>query len=420
MFAEAEPTPASLPMGHELGQGRFVVTAVLGTGSQGETFEAVDKLEGRRVALKRFCVRGAKSWKDVELAEREARVLATLDAPGLPRYVTHFEEDGALYLAMEKIEGETFAALGRRGKLTEADVIRLLGDGAATLDVLHARLPAVIHRDIKPSNVIRNAQGRAVLVDFGSVRDGFKPQGGSTVVGTFGYMAPEQFQGRALPASDTYALAATALALLTGKEPGDLPHKGLGLDLQACLPPSTSPALRAVLGAALEPDPDLRGRHSLSELLARHGLTAQAPRSARGQASEPAPAPEAEVMFTRPWTLPAWPLLAASLLVMLWALRAVVGSTLSFALPLLLGVLSVVFGARLLKWAHASRAVGGHWQSWLRHAARRVRQARRRQRPRWRVDPNAERPDVDEAWQDLHWQWQDFERSVSQQERRKR
>ena len=231
----------------------------LGAGSQAETLDAVDKQVGRAVAIKRFQVRGAKSWKDVELAEREARVLSTLCHPNLPVYIEHFEEDGALYLVMEKIEGETLAALRRRkALLSSADVARFLSDAALALGYLHTRAPPIIHRDIKPGNVIRRADGSFAFVDFGSVRDQLKPEGGSTVVGTFGYMAPEQFQGRALPGSDVYAVAATALSLVTGREPEDLPHRGLAIDVRAALGAGAEPWLVRTLSAMLDPDPDKR------------------------------------------------------------------------------------------------------------------------------------------------------------------
>ena len=71
----------------------------------------------------------------------------------------------------------------------------MLGDIAEALRYLHGRAPAVVHRDIKPGNIIRRSDGSYTLVDFGAVRDRLKPEGGSTVVGTFGYMAPEQFPG---------------------------------------------------------------------------------------------------------------------------------------------------------------------------------------------------------------------------------
>jgi serine/threonine protein kinase len=110
-----------------LRQGRYVLRGLLGEGAQGATFEALDMAAGRLVAIKRFDLGHARSWKDVELAEREARVLATLDHPFLPHYVEHFEENGTLYLVMEKVEGETLEAIRRRtGCLPEGEVLRFL------------------------------------------------------------------------------------------------------------------------------------------------------------------------------------------------------------------------------------------------------------------------------------------------------
>ncbi|MDI1431769.1 serine/threonine protein kinase [Polyangium sorediatum] len=254
-----------------LRDGRYAVVRLLGEGGQGATFEAVDKKEGQPVAVKRFRVRGAKSWKEVELAEREARVLASLSHPGLPRYVEHFEEGGELFLVTQKIEGESLAAMQKRGAtLSEADVLRFLHDASAILDYLHGRAPPVVHRDIKPSNVLRRPDGSFALIDFGAVRDKMKPEGGSTVVGTFGFMAPEQFQGRAMPASDVYAIGATAVSMLTGRQPEDLPHKGLAIDVEAALGRSARPALVATLVAMLEPDPDKRAGR-LAPLLQKLG-----------------------------------------------------------------------------------------------------------------------------------------------------
>lgn len=246
-------------MASPLRDGRYVLVRPLGEGAHGETFEARDEKDGRQVAIKRFSVRGASSWKDVELAEREARVLASLHHPKLPAYLDRFEEDGALYLVMELIEGESLASMRKRGaSLGEADVVRLLRDASEVLDYLHGRAPPVIHRDLKPGNVIRRPDGSFAFVDFGAVRDKLRPDGGSTVVGTFGYMAPEQFQGRAQPASDVYAIGATALAMLTGEEPERLPHEGLAIDVERALRGAARPALARVLARMLEPDPDVR------------------------------------------------------------------------------------------------------------------------------------------------------------------
>jgi hypothetical protein len=251
----------------ELVRGRYRIVGKLGEGSQGTTFDGVDQTTGAPVAIKRFVVKGSQSWKDVELAEREATVLESLSHPSLPAHIDHFEENGALYLVMQKIEGESVASLTKRGgMLSQADVVRFLSDAAAVLDYLHRRSPPVIHRDINPKNVIRRPDGSFAIVDFGAVRDKLKPEGGSTVVGTFGYMATEQFQGRALPASDVYSVGATAVRMLTGTEPENLPHKGLAIDVQSALGRSVDRELVTMLSRMLDPDPDRRAT-SITPLL---------------------------------------------------------------------------------------------------------------------------------------------------------
>ena len=238
---------------------RYTILGTLGQGGQGVTLDAIDESRGGKpVAVKRFDVRGAASWKDVELAEREARVLASLDHPALPRYVEHFEEGGALYLVTDKIEGESLAALTSRAPMSEEGAWHFLAEANDALTYLHQRGAPIVHRDIKPTNVIRRPGGAFAFIDFGAVRDHLRPEGGSTVVGTFGYMAPEQFQGRALPASDVYATAVTTLVALTAEQPERLPHKGLRLDARAALGGRVSERLVRTLEAMLEPDPDQR------------------------------------------------------------------------------------------------------------------------------------------------------------------
>ena len=237
---------------------KYVLRELLGEGSQGATFDAIDSESGHAVAVKRFDVRGARSWKDVELAERETRVLATISHPLLPKYIDHFEEDGALYLVMEKIDGETLESIRKRGAFDEQEARLFLASATESLAYLHGRHPPIVHRDIKPRNVIRRADGSYVLVDFGAVSEHMKPRGGSTVVGTLGYMAPEQLQGRALPETDVYAAGATMLAGLTGQDPDQLPHRGLRVDVRAALGNRVSEGLLTTLERMLEPDPDHR------------------------------------------------------------------------------------------------------------------------------------------------------------------
>lgn len=263
--------------GARLGGGRYVIRGLLGEGAQGTTYDAVDEAEGRAVAIKAFDVRGAKSWKDVELAEREARVLATLDHPLVPKYFDRFEENDTLFLVMEKIEGETLDHIRQReGALSETEVRRFLACADRAMTYLHGRGAPVIHRDVKPRNVVRRADGSYVFVDFGAVAELVVRRGASTVVGTLGYMAPEQLQGRASPATDVYAVGATALAALTGADPDTLPHQGLRVDVRGVLAGRVSEPMIATLERMLEPDPDRRAR-SVAEALDGGSALASAP-----------------------------------------------------------------------------------------------------------------------------------------------
>jgi hypothetical protein len=400
--------------------GRYTLLRPLGAGSQGETFEARD--EGRpaeqrpddlagawnkyvthardaekpspkkpdprpdvaHVAIKRFRVDRAKTWKDVELAEREIRTLASLDHPRLPKYIEHFEEDGALYLVMEKIEGESLATLrSKRRSLDAAEVQRMLEDIADALRYLHGRAPFIVHRDIKPGNIIRRPDGSYALVDFGAVRDRLKREGGSTVVGTFGYMAPEQFQGRASPKSDVYGLGATALTMLTGCEPEDLPHEGLGIDVARSLPKSTGAPLVRALTAMLAPDPDRRAA-SVDEALAFLRVkpaASEPPREAplsrkearalrRRQKREARDERHRRRDLARGRRAPFLPRALAKLgLLIAWV---VVWLTVGLVVPLVLGLLSLFFGKSLRRAAAAcfraatrTQAALGRASSWL-------------------------------------------------------
>ena len=352
--------------GAQLGEGRYRVVRVLGQGAQATTYEAVDAKRGRLVAVKRFVVRGASSWKEVELAEREAQVLRSLDHPLVPRYVDNFEEGGALYLVTELVEGESLASLLKAGRRFGPDeIVRLVSDLAEATRYLHGRAPPVIHRDIKPANVLLRRDGRFCLVDFGAVRATLAKREGSTVVGTFGFMAPEQFQGRALPQSDVYAIGATALSVLTGREPEELPHRGLGIDVGAALGGAAPVALVTALGLMLEPDPDRRPATLEGALtLLRGGGAPRAPQGApprgppRGPASShrlSALTPRAPSRARRARELGPPARLAA---IALDVARYAVLFSVVYFVPLLLAMLSLVFGKPLRRAAGSTRDAG--------------------------------------------------------------
>ncbi len=253
--------------------GRYRLGPQLGNGSQGEIFLARDEkakgADDREVIVKRLRPRG--TWKSFELFEREAKVLSQLRHAGVPRHLATLEEpSGTFNLVMQRVPGDNLRDLVARRRLSQLELRDVLIRALEILDYLHTRTPAVIHRDLKPSNIVRAPDGRLALVDFGGVLDAARDKGGSTIVGTFGYMAPEQLHGQATAATDIYALGATIVALAGGVEPEDIPRKGLRMDLDRHLP-SLDRNLRSVLSAMTDPDPDKRPQRAreVVALLAR-------------------------------------------------------------------------------------------------------------------------------------------------------
>ena len=175
--------------------------------------------------------------------EAEARLLAELSHPGIPRIYSYFSEAGRHYIVMEYIEGETLEravthtdSLGRTvaaRPLPAEEVVRHATRICRVLEYLIDRPTPVVHHDIKPANLIVDRfSGEVRLVDFGTARtrthwatQARLVHGGSTLFGTQGYAAPEQHQGLSDPRSDVYALAATAYHLLTDDDPGDHPFQ---------------------------------------------------------------------------------------------------------------------------------------------------------------------------------------------------
>ncbi|MGK0362764.1 MAG: TM2 domain-containing membrane protein YozV, partial [Bradymonadia bacterium] len=156
------------------------------------------------------------------------------------------------YLVQAFIEGPTLAKELKSRRYTEDEVLEILTSICDVLTYLHALQPPVIHRDLKPGNLVRRTDGALVLIDFGAVRDVLRDPtlGGSTVAGTYGYMAPEQFSGDASPATDLYALGVLAIALLSRRDPLDL-MKGHRLDWQPVV--HASAATKALIEQLLAP-----------------------------------------------------------------------------------------------------------------------------------------------------------------------
>jgi hypothetical protein len=250
----------------------------------GVTYEAERTTDSARVALKELRLSRVDDWKVLELFEREARVLANVTHPAIPKYVDHFSlerADGpAFYLVQQLARGASIEQRVTGGwRADEAEARRIAEALLDVLHYLHARVPPVIHRDIKPQNVILGDDGKVWLVDFGAVRDVYRTTaGGSTIAGTLGYMAAEQLRGVARPESDLHGLAATLLYALSGQSPTDMPQVKLRIDFRGRV--RVSPAFAGWLDKMLAPAPEDRFRSAwlaITALRGRSPSTAGAP-----------------------------------------------------------------------------------------------------------------------------------------------
>ena len=255
--SHTEPSPEDQVILQE----RFELGEKLGAGGQGTTYRGFDHHTETAVAIKELGLDVADDWKAIELFEREGQALRNLDHPAIPSYIDafHQRDDDTIrfFLVQEFVEGTTFRGLIDDGeRISTDDAMAFLDEALDILDYLHGMHPPVIHRDIKPSNLMLRSDGSVALVDFGAVQV-VEPHTltGSTIVGTTGYVAPEQLAGRTVPASDLYALGATVIHLLTHIHPADLPVERMRLQFEDKIieaPPPLTDFLQGVLEPVVE------------------------------------------------------------------------------------------------------------------------------------------------------------------------
>ena len=202
--------------------GRYEKPRLIGRGGMGEIYLARDRTLGRTVAVKVLAERLAEEQELRERFRREALTAARLS--GEPHVVTIFdvgEHNGRPFTVMEYLPGGTLAERARRRPVEPEHALAWLEQAAEALDAAHAH--GVVHRDVKPANLLFDASDRLQVVDFGIARlmdDTLGMTAPGTILGTAGYLAPEQASGReTTAASDRYALAVVAYELLTGVRP---------------------------------------------------------------------------------------------------------------------------------------------------------------------------------------------------------
>ena len=223
---------------------RYQIIEVLSKKPGRKTILAEDLAKEEKVVLKLLTFNSDLNWEQYKLFDREAKILQTIDNPSIPHYLDFFELDFSqkkgFVLVQNYIDAISLEAQIKNGrKFCQTEVEEIAKSILEILIYLHEQKPPIIHRDIKPSNILLasrsgHSSGKIYLIDFGSVQNIAANQGGTiTIVGTYGYMAPEQFGDRATPASDLYSLGATLIYLITGRHPSELPNKELQIQFEA-------------------------------------------------------------------------------------------------------------------------------------------------------------------------------------------
>lgn len=211
---------------------RYEIKKIVGKGGFGTTYLISDQdcFNEPRI-LKELSPRPDSNNEDEDelgltaerLFRREAQVLLNLQHPGIPKLYAYFTDQDYSYLVQDFISGHTLAEEVDKHKhlFSEVEVRQVLFEIADILDYLHTRTPPIVHRDVKPQNLMRNADGRIQLIDFGAVclAASGANTASQTLIGSPGYAPPEQIFGHPVPQSDLYAAGATVLRLLTGTHP---------------------------------------------------------------------------------------------------------------------------------------------------------------------------------------------------------
>src|SRR5881392_1960343 len=198
--------------------GKYKILSTIGSGGFGTVFLADDTWIDKRVALK------VPHKQNLDFGEllREPRLLATLNHPNIVAILTAEKQEGVFFIVMEYVPGETLETIiAHDGALDLARALDYTCQICNAVD--HAHRHGVLHRDLRPSNVLVTDNGLVKVADFGTSRFLEIAAHGTTVIGSPPYMAPEQFHGKAVFASDIYSLGVTMYQMLTGVLPYTTP-----------------------------------------------------------------------------------------------------------------------------------------------------------------------------------------------------
>lgn len=241
--------------------GKYEILTKIGQGGMSTVYLAMDKRLNKQWAIKEIRKEKHNSNNAIVVKSilAEAQLMKKLDHAALPRIVDIIEDNEAIYVVMDYIEGETLSKILREyGPQPEETVIEWAKQLCEVLDYLHTRQPAVIYRDMKPANVMLKPDGKIKVIDFGIAREYKENNNSDTVsLGTRGYAAPEQFGGKGQTdaRTDVYCLGVTLYHLVTGKSPCEEPYEIYPIRRWN---PALSGGLEKIIIKCTRPDPNDR------------------------------------------------------------------------------------------------------------------------------------------------------------------
>lgn len=302
---------AHLPIGKTIGDGKYKITRLIGSGPFGCTYEAEYILMESKVAIKEFfleayCSRDAQGAVIVSVDSQapivaryeerflaEARGVYKLQHPGIMRVTDIIQENGTSYFVSEYVEGQSLQdIIDREGKLTEDRALRYVGQAMKALQLAHAN--QALHLNIQPSNILIDSNDNAVLIGFGSWKlpDMDELASGRTVLSSSSqeYAPVEQLSAAQLtPATDIYSLGATLYAALTGTKPPSSLAISSGAANLTPLPDNVSMATKSAVDAMMQPSVKARPQSvdQIMPTLIPAPLPAPAPMPAEIDAPQP-------------------------------------------------------------------------------------------------------------------------------------
>ncbi len=285
--------------------GKYKIIAPLGSGGFGTVYLAQDTWIDKKVAIK------VPHRQGLDFGEllREPRLLASVSHPNIVAITTAEKQDNIFFIVMEYVHGETLEnVIAARGGLELNRALDFTCQICNAVD--HAHRQGVIHRDLRPANVLVTDHDMLKVADFGTSRFLEIAAHGTTVIGSPPYMAPEQFHGKAVFASDLYSLGVTMYQMLTGGLPYDAPAPS---DLKKLMSgelvspprlknPSIPKAINDIVMKAMAPDPTDRYQRAtdlMEDVLAARNATRTPPAALPRGAAAGRPRDDAQSIQSR-------------------------------------------------------------------------------------------------------------------------